>query len=197
MWLHLHAGRRPAGRSSEGQVNFAHEDALARLAKQYSPGSYLEVGVWRGDSLRVVLDNCLPARLILCDLWSGRYECGFTGHGHIEAMLKQRGFAGAVEYLDGDSHELLPDYFEKGVGDIDLILVDGDHTEYGAWADLVDCWEFLSIGGHIVFDDLLHAGYPHMQETFKRFRERLGAQAALESLELRKMDGCGVLRRLS
>lgn len=179
-------------------MSFAHEDALARLAKRYQPASYLEVGVWRGDSLRVVLDNCTPAWLLLCDLWSGRYECGFTGHGHIDAMLRQRGYAGRVEYLDGNSHELLPEYYHGyGEGSFDLILVDGDHTEGGAWADLADCWNLLAPGGFLVFDDLLHKSYPHMMHTFSRFRSLLGKQAVLESLEMDKMDGCGVIQRVA
>lgn len=176
-------------------MQFAHEDALARLCRAHNPKAYLEVGVWDGDSLRVVLDNSNPARLALCDLWSGKYERGYADHAHIAEQLRQRGYKGTVEYIDGNSHMLLPTLQPRLLEAFDLILVDGDHTETGARADLNDCWPLLAVGGHLVFDDLLHKSYPHMLGTFRSFCAALGPQHELESLELKKMDGCGVIRK--
>jgi predicted O-methyltransferase YrrM len=168
---------------------FAHHDALAAVCQQTKPTSYLEIGVWRGDSLAVVLDNCTPVRLALCDHWRGTFELGYTGHGHIEALLRQKKYGGAVQYLDGNSRDLVPSL----TWSFDLILVDGDHTEYGAKTDLANCWLRLEPGGTLVFDDLTHL--PHMLATFEEFAELHKHDGDVLRIELNKRDGAGVIRK--
>lgn len=128
-------------------------DALADIASQSHPKSYFEIGVSRGESLEVVLSNCTPDHLTLCDEWGS--ESGgqsLKSHAHITELLNRLGYWGEVKYLDGSSHDLLPRQFFGR--QYDLITVDGDHSEDGARSDLNDCWPLLASGGYIVFDDI-------------------------------------------
>lgn len=122
-----------------------------------------------GHSLEVVLRSCQPESIYLCDSWGG--ESGgeqFGGHGHITALLERLKYRGAVSYLDGDSHELLPRLIRRQL-QFDLILVDGDHSLEGARRDLEDCWRLLADDGALVFDDLRHPSHPGLKEVFEEF----------------------------
>jgi len=73
-----------------------------------------------------------------------------------------------IEFLNGDSHDLLPDLFAgrlqvagaKPPAQFDVVTVDGDHTLLGAWWDLLDVFPRVALGGAIIFDDLDYVGDP-------------------------------------
>jgi predicted O-methyltransferase YrrM len=51
-----------------------------------------------------------------------------------------------------------------------LILVDGDHTQEGAEADLRDCFRLLEPGGALIFDDAV----PELLEVWRDVTRALG-----------------------
>ena len=104
-----------------------------------TPATYLEIGVQEGKSLRVVVENGpFLMRLVLCDTW-GRRSGGTNrgNHVHVERLLKELDYTGSVEFLDGDSIELVP---KLGVEQFDLVHVDGDHSYEHCLADLMNGW---------------------------------------------------------
>lgn len=112
------------------------KEILAELA--HSSTSYLEIGVQDGKSLQVVVENGpYLSRLALCDTW-GRRSGGTNrgSHYHIETLLGNLHYKGAVEFLDGDSTKLVP----KLEGLFDLVHVDGDHSYECCLADLKNGW---------------------------------------------------------
>lgn len=137
------------------------------------PSSYLEIGVRRGWSLGQVFDVCPEVSAFACDAWVNDYA-GAQGdpaavRSKIQAIVDSK-HTTQITFLNGDSHELLPDFFagrldvqmpEQG---FDLVTVDGDHTLLGAWWDLYDVFPHVALGGAVIFDDLDHAGDPPRSE---------------------------------
>ena len=141
---------------------------LADHAFGSSVRRYMEIGVRDGDSLRCVIENATALEVVyMCDTWGSEY--GGTGrgdHSHIDRMLDGLAFFGGRVYLTGDSKETLPNLSHAWA---DLILVDGDHSEAGAQADLENCQRFLSQGGRIVFHDTNHQAHPGLRQVFLNF----------------------------
>jgi hypothetical protein len=168
---------------------------LTRYAGEREPISYLEIGVREGDSLRRVIEAAGPAlrELALCDDWSG--ESGGSnrgGHAHIQALLEDLHYAGEVQWLDGNSHELLRPVL--GGRQFDLILIDGDHTAAGAAQDLEDCAGLLAPEGRLIFDDIGHPDHPYLADALQTF---VTVHPKLEVVEIPRDSFCGVavLRR--
>lgn len=155
----------------------SHYTVLRYLSQTFQPKSYLEIGVREGDSLRIVLDNAPIERLVLADYWTATYGgTGRGGHEHIAGMLADRGYAGDVWFLDGDSKVNIP--LIQGKTKCDLILVDGDHSEAGARADLENVLPLLADGGYLVFDDIAHPAHPWLCNVAWEFSERHGLKVA-------------------
>lgn len=171
-------------------MTFANQIALRDVCVKHKPTSYLEVGVWRGWSLAVVLDNAPIERLALCDAWSKEWSAteALPDHSHIKAMLDARRYAGVVQWLDGDSMEMLPRLF--GV-QYDLAHVDGCHREPWVTSDLRECWRLLRTGGHLVVDDLTHA--PVIRASLDKFLAGVRHEVVL--IDTTTPDGVAVIRK--
>lgn len=133
---------------------------LGAFAETARPRTYLEIGTRRGHSLCMVA-NSIPESIDMYsfDLWIHDYA-GESNPGFdlIEKELKKLKFRGNAHFFAGDSKETVPAFF-VGPGhpqELDLIFVDGDHTEEGARTDLVNVVDHLSVGGLLVFDDITH-----------------------------------------
>jgi predicted O-methyltransferase YrrM len=135
-------------------------DALNLAARLVQPKSYLEIGVFDGGSLFSVLISAAGiSRLTLCDLFAhdwiswGRGNGGAPrgSHAHVDKILSERGYHGQVEFLVGDSRELIPKLPREP--QFDLIFVDGDHSHEAALADFQNVWPLLRVGGLLVMDD--------------------------------------------
>lgn len=128
---------------------------------------YLEIGCREGDSLReVVLHAPALKRVVVCDLWGSDF--GGTGRGshcHIDRLLDELGFTGERVFLDGDSRETVPTIR----GTFDLVLVDGDHSDEGARADLQNAWPLVVSGGMLLFHDICHPAHPGLMPVWTEF----------------------------
>jgi hypothetical protein len=121
------------------------------LLASFPATSFLEIGVQEGFSLAAVVGaNAYMKKVALCDTWG--WVDGGTGRGsheHIEALLDGLGYRGERIYLTGDSKVTVPTLREAT---FDLIHVDGDHTEAGAYADLHNVTPLA--GRYIVVHDI-------------------------------------------
>ena len=139
---------------------------LRDLASTNRPKSYLEIGVRDGDSLLAVLAACSVKRLVLCDTWGDLY--GGTargGPGHITKLMMGYSVPVDIQYLNGDSKELVPDLDEE----FDLITVDGDHSFLGCLTDMENSWKLLAVGGSMVVDDLMHPAHLYIEDCVRGF----------------------------
>jgi len=145
-------------------------NVLFAAAKLHKPKNYLEIGVRRGRSSLVVANACPDVNIFGCDIWMENYA-GMENPGpdYVRGELIRQGHRGEIEFLNGDSHILIPDLF-RSQPDIqfDLITVDGDHSEDGALADLTTVIERLAPGGVLVFDDIAHPLHPYLLDVWRR-----------------------------
>jgi SAM-dependent methyltransferase len=141
------------------------------------PESYLEIGVRRGRSMACVLAACPMVRATGIDLWIKDYAgVENPGPDFIREELSRMTPSPRVELLVANSHEALRTLPAES---FDLITVDGDHTEPGAWQDLTDSARLLRPGGLMVFDDLTHPQFRYLADVWMRFvREHDFVQAA-------------------
>lgn len=149
-------------------MDFLHE-FISDHVKNHKIEKYFEVGTQEGNSLKAVVTNCDVKKVVCCDNWGK--ESGGTGrgsHDHIVKLLSEWTYNGVADFFDGNSHKTIklinqrPENKEQ----YDLVLVDGDHSIYGATMDLMDCWPLVKPGGYLFFDDIIHEGHCHLERVF-------------------------------
>lgn len=147
---------------------------LLGLTRRLAPASYLEIGVRRGRSMAMVVSQAPACRIVGFDLWVENYA-GMENPGPrlVRDELARLGFAGKLDFVDGDSRETVPRYFEQHPGEFfDIITVDGDHSTDGARRDLQNVMPRLKIGGALVFDDISNQSHPSLLSVWKETVER-------------------------
>jgi len=150
------------------------------------PRNYLEIGVRRGRSVCAVARACPDVNILACDMWQENYA-GMENPGpeFVNSELKKHGHRGKIDYLNGDSHETLPAFFAKDPdARFDLITVDGDHSEQGAYDDLCNVVSRLNVGGVLVFDDIAHPLHPYLLNVWQRVVEEHRFLASYEYTEI-------------
>lgn len=122
------------------------------------PINYMEIGVYKGNTSRWVLDNVLAHKdstLVGIDPWDTianpyvNMDWGSLKQGLEDIRLK---YSPRVRWITGRSCDVLRNlYFDNR--SFDLIYVDGDHYTMRVLYDFFLTWPLLKIGGIMVFDD--------------------------------------------
>jgi predicted O-methyltransferase YrrM len=170
---------------------------LLAAARTVGPMTYLEIGVRRGRSMAMVASAAPEVALHGFDLWVPDYA-GMPNPGpdFVRAEMKRAGHRGALELVSGDSHETVPRFLEEHPGlTLDLVTVDGDHSHDGALADLRTVIARLSLGGVLVFDDIVHPLHPYLLEVWRHAVAEDGGLVAREFVELGYGVGVAVRAR--
>ncbi len=129
-----------------------------------------EVGVFRGNFSRRILNVCKPAKLFLIDPWKNFDEPTLadswyaTGSPNDMDLIRTgvaNGFAkeiasGQVEMCHGMSGDILAGFADNS---IDYIYIDGDHRYEGVKADLEQAMRVVKSGGVIAADDYALGGW--------------------------------------
>jgi predicted O-methyltransferase YrrM len=135
------------------------DDARLLLEVAQDAHRVVEIGVYEGSSA-VALCEALPAgsELHLVDPFGEHPDAlpgGWAGtewatRRVVGRALRRRATPGpSVHWHAALSHEVAA----RWSGPVDMIFVDGDHTEGGCERDW-DCWhEHVAVGGHVVFHD--------------------------------------------
>ena len=145
--------------------------ALLAASQLIRPEHYLEIGVRRGRSMAMVAATCPEVEIVGFDMWVENYgDMENPGLDFVRSELRKVGFKGRVEFVSGDSHRTVPEYFrEHPDAYYDLITVDGDHSLRGASLDLRDVLPRLKIGGAIVFDDIGSPQASYLKDVWRRY----------------------------
>jgi predicted O-methyltransferase YrrM len=122
----------------------------------------VEIGVYEGASALVLCDALADgAELHLIDPFGSRPDALPRGWGAAEwstrrtvarALARRRGAARAgpsVVWHIGLSHDVA----QRWDGRVDLVFIDGDHTEAGCGRDWLDWSPVVAPGGRVVFHD--------------------------------------------
>ncbi len=154
--------------------------ALNWLAGALKPSTYLEVGVRRGRSLAQVLSESPSTNAYGFDLWIPDYgsipEQGIIvenpGADFVADELLRLKLPKARALVHGDSKKTLNAFFDdpRNPQQIDLLHIDGDHTDEGARADLEVAFERVAPGGAVLFDDLEHPSHPGLRGVWESFK---------------------------
>jgi MMP 1-O-methyltransferase len=119
----------------------------------------VEIGVYEGASALTLLHALGPnSELHLIDPFGRRPDALPSGWGATE-WATRRVLARAERRLGGAAPvvrwhaELSHEVAARWSSHVELVFVDGDHSEAGCQLDW-DCWkQFVAIGGHVVFHD--------------------------------------------
>ena len=135
------------------------EDARVLLDAAAGAGSVVEIGVYEGASALALCDVLGPAaELHLIDPF-GRHPDALPGGWGATEWATRRVLARAarrrgtqaprVRWHVARSQEVAASWS----GEVDVVFIDGDHSEAGCELDW-SCWHrFVAVGGHVVFHD--------------------------------------------
>lgn len=135
------------------------EDAGVLLGAARGARRVVEIGVYEGASALTLLGALgAEAELHLIDPFGRRPNALPSGWGATEwatrrvlahAERRLGGKAPSVRWHAALSHEVAASWSQP----VDLVFVDGDHSEAGCELDW-DCWHpFVAVGGRLVFHD--------------------------------------------
>ena len=142
--------------------------ALMALTDLLAPRRYLEIGVRRGRSVCAVASRAPLCDLFMFDMWIQDYA-GMENPGPdlVRAELDKLEHVGRRVFVDGNSHQTVSTFFRQNFDlMLDLVTVDGDHSDAGAAQDLGDVLPRLAVGGAVVFDDLCHPVHPGLRQVW-------------------------------
>jgi len=145
-------------------------------------GSYLEIGVGEGHSMRWVFENLDPESAMGIDPWvpKKRREAKQYRQHKTNCMENLKDWIdGRLVILEAPSQHVLrccrsEDASTPLIPDesCDLIYCDGDHTCLNAMTDFILCWPRLKLGGVMIMDDMLRRwqlGWPWTREAILAF----------------------------
>lgn len=144
-------------------------NVLYAASRVLQPENYLEIGVRRGRSLCSVVRGCPSVNIVALDMWITNYaDMDNPGPQFVLSELEKHNIKGKVDFINGNSHITVPEYFKNHPQmQFDMITVDGDHSEQGAFEDLCNVIPYLAPGGVLVFDDISHPVHPYLLDVWK------------------------------
>jgi predicted O-methyltransferase YrrM len=145
-----------AGWTSEGDLR-----EIEYLAAQVPPGGLIvEIGSFYGRTAYAWAKSCHPSTVVHCiDTWHGwsADKTGLSGNVpdgevtcSIDGFLQNVGSLPNIRYSVGISLDVIPSFAPKS---IDLIFLDGDHTNPVLKFELAFCPKLLKDGGWLVGHD--------------------------------------------
>jgi len=169
--------------------------AMRQIADGLQPRNFLEIGVRLGRSSAMVAATVPEVKIAAFDLWVSPYAgLDNPGPDFVRKQLVGVGHRGELTILNGDSRQTVPQYLADHRGTrFDIVNVDGDHSDEGAWIDLTNVAGVVAPGGYLLFDDLTNPNHT-LLPIWRRFQEEYGNH--FEFVEnLKDHYGTGVARR--
>lgn len=168
-----------------GYVQEMHE-ILYFIAKKLQPKNYLEIGVWHGRSMALVLKASSQTNGYGVDTWAPHASFINSTPEEVIKRFQQVDIFNLPTFLTGKSYVKLPMCWNADEIPqlFQLILVDGDHNYEVAKKDLNLCFAHLDKGGILIFHDIVQ--HVWLADLFSTFKEKLTNFVFFESY-----FGCG------
>lgn len=140
------------------------------IIKRYGHRRVCEIGVWKGEFSRKILDGCpCVESYYMIDPWKKLEEWNKPFNVkdsafedvYDEAMRNIDGWLDRCVVLRGRTTDVIENIED---GSLDLIYIDGDHTLRGISVDLIASFAKLRDGGVIVGDDFSPTIWQHSKE---------------------------------
>jgi len=137
-------------------------DVMYTIARTFQVEKVVEIGTHKGGSsitfCQAILDNKKIPKIYSVDSWI-QADMKVVAQSNFQ----KAGFDWYINMIQGDSKVEIPKLFEK-IGKVDLIFIDGDHSDEAIIADYNNCKNFSNL---IMFHDssLAESFY------FKKFKE--------------------------
>jgi methyltransferase family protein len=139
-----------------------------KFVHEHDVRTMVEVGVFRGEFARDVLDSCPSIKTYyMVDPWRQLEDwnkpVNSRRHDDIyrQAMQHTEAHADRRQVLRGRTSEVVD---QIGNGELDLAYVDGDHTLRGISIDLIQVWPKVRDGGFIGGDDFSGSLWQHAED---------------------------------
>lgn len=160
--------------------------ALARAVEALKPKIILEIGTARGGTL-LIWSSLASDKVISCDMQDMSIQ------GELLRALPPKDSQCEVVLLSGNSHD--PDFRrrviqELGGEQVDLLFIDGDHTEQGVEADYRDYHHLVRPGGIIAFHDIVESQPLDINQVYY-FWQRLKREGVQTEEFIDAPDQCG------
>ena len=191
-----------AERRQQQALQRERKDALRRELLRTMPHGKLsvEIGVWRGDFSRILLEELHPSKLCLIDPWGvqpdamgGASLAGARSqvdmnriHDAVTAKYSEEIADGKVSIIRDFSIPALRQFDDGSIG---FAYLDGDHSYEGVSADLAALLPKMMTGGVIMLDDYHRRGW-WKDGVMRAFHEFLGKNSA--ELRLKAIKGAQV-----
>lgn len=145
-------------------------NVLFAASRTLQPKTYLEIGVRKGRSACMVVRGCPTVNIVAFDMWVQNYAgMENPGEDFVRQELIKHGHFGDAFFVNGNSHQTIPVFFNQYPDTfLDMITVDGDHSEEGAFNDLCNVIPHLSVGGVLVFDDISHPAHSGLLNVWRK-----------------------------
>lgn len=155
------------------------------IISSINPSLILEIGAYKGGSAACFAK--IAKTVISIDEWMGRVDIS-----KIEKMCE-------YHYINADSHSNdAIKKLEKSLNGrkIDVLFIDGDHTENGARKDFNTYKKYVKDGGIIGLHDILKSDHHkklncHVYKFWEELTKKYNAQAIIKDT---KWGGIGVIK---
>ena len=142
-------------------------DLIKNIINYLNCKTVLELGVYKGDFSKYILDNCSKIKKYFClDPWhhlndwdkpSNISELDFNII-YYETLEKLSVYKNKVVYLRGKTTEKIKEIEDES---LDLTYIDGDHTLKGITIDLLNVFNKTKSNYYITGDDLSETIFQH------------------------------------
>jgi hypothetical protein len=141
--------------------NIGHWSRLFRKYK-IQPRDILEIGSFRGDSARFLLDQFPNAQITCVDTWAEYDELKHVSFSEVEAQFNSllATYSHRINKFKGRSN-----LFQFQRDKYDLIYIDGSHLADDVLLDLINSWSALKERGIIICDDYIWQFYERVRDN--------------------------------
>jgi len=147
---------------------------LRSTAEHLDPGStVVEVGVYRGGSLRHLADGCLRSNSSIYGIDPWNLEGAYADRPHMRRRYVSTDQAVAAEHVPeatlirGFSADVAREW---SFGQIDLLFIDAVHREPDVLADFYAWRDHLVPGSWVIFDDYWPGRFDGVIDAVERIR---------------------------